>query len=81
MKELSYEEAKQFKDERCMFLAYKDIQEYIEDIVICLVYSTWHYTEQEAREQCEERMKLIEYSYEKKVPADDCAMNVGYNCG
>ena len=40
VRELTKEEARKFKEERCTFLDYKDIQEYIEDIVVCLVYST-----------------------------------------
>lgn len=81
MKELSYEEAQKFMDDRCVFLDYKSILEYIEDIVVCLIYSPWHYTEEDARRQCEERMKWIEYYYERKMPADDCAVDIGYNCG
>lgn len=56
------------------FLGYKDISEYIEDIVTILVYSTWYFTEDRAREQCEDRKALIERCFKKKVPADDCAM-------
>lgn len=81
MKNMTRDEAKEFKKERCTFLNYKDIGEYIEDIVTCLVYSTWRFTEEEARERCEERKALIENSFAKKEPADDCAVDVGYSCG
>lgn len=81
MREMTREEAKKFKQDRCTFLDYKDIDEYIEDIITCLVYSTWHYTEEEARKQCEDRMGIIENAFEKKEPADDCSVDVGYCCG
>ncbi|MDO5138763.1 MAG: hypothetical protein Q4D71_09955 [Oscillospiraceae bacterium] len=81
IRQMTREEVKRFHKERCEFLDYKDIQEYIEDIVVCLVYSSWHYSEERARARCEERMFLIEECFEKKVPADDCYVDVGYSCG
>lgn len=81
MKNMTHEEAWRFKEERCEFLDYRSIQEYIEDIVVILVYSTWHYSEEDARERCEERMIFIRNCFENKVPADDCAVDVGYSCG
>ncbi len=81
VKKMTGEEAWEFKESRCKWFDYGSIEEYIEDIVVCLVYSTWHYTEERARQQCEDRMGLIERSYEKKEPADDCAADVGYCCG
>ena len=81
IRKLTKEEAKRFKKERCTFLDYKNIQEYIEDIVVCLVYSSWHYTEEEAREQVQDRMVWVEYYYEKKEPADGAAADIGYCCG
>lgn len=81
VRKMTEDEAYAFSEERCKFLSYKDISEYIEDIVTILVYSTWHFTEDRAREQCEDRKALIESCFKKKVPADDCAMDVGYGCG
>ena len=81
MKKLRPDEVKAFKDERRKFLDYKNIEEYIEDIVTCLVYSPWHYTETEAREQCDERMALIERAFQQKEPAQSCSVDVGYCCG
>ena len=40
-----------------------------------------HYSEKRAREQCEERMVWVERYYEEKVPADDAAADIGFNCG
>ena len=59
VKKMTEEEARKFCEERCTFLEYKDIQEYIEDIVVCLVYSSWHYSEERARELCKEGMALL----------------------
>ena len=47
---MTEEEAEKLCEERCTFLDYKDIQEYIEDIVVCLVYSPWHCSEERARQ-------------------------------
>ena len=72
---MTEEEAWRFKEEGCTFLDYKDIQEYIEDIVVCLVYSSWHYSEERARELCKEGMAWI-----SKVVENHPAMNlVGTN--
>ena len=81
MRKLNEEEARTFVEDRCKWKNYKNIDDYIEDIVVCLVYSPWHYSEKRAREQCDERMIFIEQSYEDKMPADDCAAEVGYCCG
>ena len=81
VRKLTDEEAEKFCDERCTFLDYKSIDEYIEDIVTCLVYSSWHYTEEQAREQVQERMVWVERYYEQKEPADDAAADIGYCCG
>lgn len=80
IRKMTEEEARQFQRERSTFLDYKDIQEYIEDIVVCLVYSSWHYTEEQARDQVRDRMVWVERYYEQKEPADDAAADIGY-CG
>ena len=80
IRKMTEEEARQFQRERSTFLDYKDIQEYIEDIVICLVHSSWHYTEEQARDQVRDRMVWVERYYEQKEPADDAAADIGY-CG
>ncbi len=81
MKKLTEEQAEKFRKECCSFKDYNSIEEYIEDIVVILVHSTWRYTEERARERVEERMAFIRNSYERKDPADDCAIDVGYSCG
>ena len=81
IRKMTEEEAEKLCEERCTFLDYKDIQEYIEDIVVCLVYSPWHYSEERARQQCVERMAWVEESFERKEPADDVVADIGYCCG
>lgn len=81
VKPLTGKEAEKFMDDRCVFLDYHSIDEYVEDVTACLVYSSWHYTEERARQKCKDRMALIRNCFEKKVPADDCAADVGYSCG
>ena len=81
VKKMTEEEARKFCEERCTFLDYKDIQEYIEDIVVCLVYSSWHYSEERARQQCEERMAWIEEFFEQKEAAYHASADIGYCCG
>ena len=81
MKRMTDEEALKFQEECCVFKDYKSIDEYIEDIVTCLVYSSWHYSEERARQQVEERMAFVKNGYENKMPVDDCYVDVGYNCG
>ena len=80
IRKMTEKEARQFKKERSTFLDYEDIQEYIEDIVVCLVHSSWHYTEEHARDQVRDRMVWVERYYEQKEPADDAAADIGY-CG
>jgi hypothetical protein len=81
IKKMTENEARIFVRDRCKWKDYKSIDDYVEDVVVCLVYSPWHYTEKEAREQCEERMNFIKQSFKEKMPADDCSADVGYCCG
>lgn len=57
------------------------INAYIEEVVVCLVNSSWRYTEERAREIIKERYDYIEEAYKAKEPADDCCAEVGYHCG
>ncbi len=81
MRKMGKEEAKEFCASRCTFLDYSSIEEYVEDIITCLVYSPWHYSEQTARKKCAEGMEFIRRSYGQKIPADDCSVDIGYSCG
>ena len=81
VKKMTEEEAWRFKEEGCTFLDYKDIQEYIEDIVVCLVYSSWHYSEERARELCKQGMAWIEEFFEQKEAAYHASADIGYCCG
>ena len=57
------------------------INAYIEEVVVCLINSSWRYTEERAREIIKERYDYIEEAYKAKEPADDCCAEVGYHCG
>ena len=81
IKEMAPDEVWAFRQDRCKWKAYRNIEEYVEDIVTILVYSTWHYSEKEAREIVKDRYEMVKDSYTKKEPADDCAYDVGYFCG
>ena len=51
---------------------------------LCALYiPSWHYSEEEDRQQCEERMEWVEMFFERKrkEPADDAAADIGYCCG
>ena len=81
VKEMTNEEAWKFEEDCGTFKDYKSVSEYIEDIVTCLVYSTWHYTEDRARKRAEQEADYIKRCYSEKCPAADCAVDVGYQCG
>lgn len=81
MKKMTEEEERAFRDERKRFKGYKDIQEYIEDVVILLVHSSWHYSEDRARAIVQDRMDYMQEAYDDKEPADSCCAEVGYFCG
>ena len=72
---------KKAKNDFDQFKDYKTLEEYIEDIVTCLIHSSWQYSEERARECREERKIYIEYAFEHKEPPDDCSAEVGYHCG
>ena len=68
-------------NEQNMDKDYQNIEEYVKDIVTFLINSPWHYSEKEARELADERMIWIKRAFEKKEPAVDIAVEVGYSGG
>lgn len=70
-----------FFDKCDEFGKYRDVKEYTEDILTILVYSSWHYSEEQARNLVDESEQFIKESFQNKVPAADCAVDVGYSCG
>ena len=61
---------------------YDSIDAYIDAVVTwLLLYRSWHYTEETARERVEGFRKYVERCYREKVPADDVAIDIGYCCG
>ena len=81
IKKMSEAEARKFTDGCREFKNYKTIEEYTEDVVACLIYSPWHYTEEEARDIVKGYMWYVKKAYEEKELADDCCAEVGYSCG
>ena len=70
MKKMTPDEAWDFSQDRSVWKDYKSIDEYIEDIVTILANSTWHYSEEMARDIVKERKALVEHYYEQQKPAD-----------
>ena len=62
------------------FKDYKSIDEYIEDIVFCLINSC-RYSEEVARSLVKKEMDSVRRGYEVKCPADDFAMDYYPLCG
>ena len=60
------------------FKEYENIYEYIEDIKISLVTSSWHYTYEEATKKIKGDGWELQESYKFKSCADDVAMEIGY---
>lgn len=82
MKKMSEQEASRYTEECRSFKHYKSINDYKEDVVTCLVYSPWHYSEERARKIVEdERAEYVKTAYAEKEPAYDCCAEVGFHCG
>lgn len=75
------------KEEREFFVGcdsfknYTSIDEYIVDIIRYLTLSSWHYSENEAKELIERDKNYIKDCFKKKEPVADVAVDVGYSCG
>lgn len=74
-------EEKEFITSCDKFKKYTSIKEYIADIQKCLVLSSWHYSDEEAKILVERDNDFIKESFEKKEPANDTAIDIGYCCG
>lgn len=61
---------------------YKGKEEFADDVVKCLMFSSWRYSENEAREIVDKiRKDYIEEAYRDKEPAYDVACEAGYFAG
>ena len=78
MKKLTPEEVVAFEKERSTFIDYKNIEEYIEDVAVLLVYSPWRYTEELALQLIEDRKDYIEEAFRDKESAYSCSAEVGF---
>ncbi len=66
--------------ECCKFKDYNNIDEYIDDVVFCLIHSC-RYSEEEAKNFAKIKKDELERCYENKCPADDLAMDYYPLCG
>ena len=78
---MEHNEAKVFVKERDEWRDYSTIEEYIEDVTTCLVYSSWRYSEEHAREIIDYKMVWVKYGFEHQIPANDCSAEVGFFAG
>ena len=62
------------------FKDYSSIDEYIDDVIFCLIHSC-RYGEEEAKNFAKIKKDEIKRCYENKYPADDLAMNYYPLCG
>lgn len=63
------------------FKNYASIDEYKADMLKWLKLSSWHYSEETAKELMESNSAYIEQAYADRVPVSDAAVDVGYCCG
>ena len=66
--------------ECAVFRDYESIDEYVDDVIFCLMHSC-RYSEEAAKNFAEIKRDEIERCYEQKCPADDLAMDYYNLCG
>ena len=66
--------------ECAIFRDYESIEEYVDDVIFCLMHSC-RYSEEAAKNFAEIKRDEIERCYERKCPADDLAMDYYNLCG
>ena len=66
--------------ECAVFRDYESIDEYVDDVIFCLMHSC-RYSEEAAKNFTEIKRDEIERCYERKCPADDLAMDYYHLCG
>ena len=65
---------KKFKD-------YNSLDEYVKDIIICLMDIFPYYDLEMSKEDVKVEIKDIEHSFNVDIPAYDYAIDLGYGCG
>ena len=71
-----------FPDERGNWPDCGTIGEYREEVAKRLVmYTPWHYDEKSAKERVEAYSEFVRKAFSERVPAKDCAIDIGYSCG
>lgn len=74
------------KEEKAAFekehpFPYQSIEEYNDDVVEWLCQSSWHYSEEMARQKVKENEDWIIRCYKCKAPIDLAGTEAGYCCG
>lgn len=67
--------------ECAQFKKYRSIEEYKEDILFCLMYGSWKYSEGRAREIMKEEEGYIKEAFSDKESAWSCMAEIGFHCG
>ena len=81
MVKLSKEEGKKFKKECNEWKDYKSLDDYKKDILVCLVFSSWGYSEDGAMKRIASEENYIKEAFDQKEPANLCSAEVGYVAG
>lgn len=57
------------------------LKKYKDEVVQCLVRSSYNYSYIQAREKVDDDYDFVKESYEKNISACDTAIEIGYCCG
>ena len=67
---------------RCKtFKDYNSLDEYVKDIIICLMDIFPYYDLERSKEDVKVEIKDIEHSFNVETPAYDYSIDLGYGCG
>ncbi len=74
-------DAEAFLKSCAVFKEYERLEEYEKDIVAYLMCCEWHYSKEHAEEQVRHDNDYVQKAFKNKMPAQDCALDIGYVCG
>lgn len=60
---------------------YARLDEYKADVKRWLTLSSWHYTEEQAEDIINQRIRDVEQSFKSKECVSDCGAEIGFFCG
>ena len=72
---------RKYADGCTKFKNYNSIDEYMDDVIICIMACYPHYNYPQASETAYRFLENVENSYEIKENAYDCGVDLGYCCG